>query len=75
MSDRLLAFEHHLQQQLHGQAFYHEALMNLMTSEAEPDSDTLIGAMVFQRWLSATGLELKQSMAIYRTKQLHDKRG
>ena len=45
---------------LQSQCFYHEALMNLLTSDAEPDSDTLIGAMVCQRWIRETGQQLQQ---------------
>ena len=33
----------------HSQCFYHEAMVNLLTSENEPDSDTLTGATVTQR--------------------------
>jgi hypothetical protein len=69
-SDQLLVFEQELQQQLYGQAFYHEALINLLTSEDEPESDTLIGAMVFQRWLTTTGQQLQQSIRAYRTHHL-----
>lgn len=68
--DQLLSFEQSLQQQLYGQAFYHEALMNLLTSQNEPDSDSLIGAMIFQRWLNTTGRELKHTIATYRATQL-----
>jgi len=70
INEQLSTFEHSLQQQLYGQAFYHEALMNLLTSENEPDSDSLIGAMIFQRWLNTTGRELKYAIATYRTTQL-----
>ena len=62
-SDQLLTFEQSLQQQLYGQAFYHEALMNLLTSENELDSDSLIGAMIFQRWLKQSGAEISQQLA------------
>ena len=60
--DQLFAFEHSLQQQLHSHAFYHEALMNLLTSENEPDSDLLIGAVVTQRWIRESGQSLHQQL-------------
>ena len=60
--DQLFAFEHSLQQQLHSQVFYHEALMNLLTSENEPDSDILIGAMITHRWLRESGQALHQQL-------------
>ena len=34
--------------------FYHDALMSMLTSENEPNSDILLGAMATQRWLRAS---------------------
>ena len=40
----------------HAQHFYHDALMYMLTSENEPDSDSLIGAMIISRWLHTDAL-------------------
>jgi len=66
INEQLSTLEHSLQQHLYGQAFYHEALMNLLTQEHQPDSDTLIGATIFQRWLTTSGQQLKQCIVNYR---------
>ena len=46
----------------HSQCFYHEAMVNLLTSENEPDSDTLAGAMVTQRWLQDSTQDILNHM-------------
>ena len=51
----LLDLQQSLQPTLYSQCFYHEAMMNLLTSQDEPESDILIGAMVTQRWLRESG--------------------
>jgi hypothetical protein len=67
--EQLAGVEQALQPLLYSQCFYHEALMNLLTSENEPDSDTLIGAMIVQRWIRTTGQQLQQRIMDYRAQQ------
>lgn len=62
LSEKLFSLEQQLQQLLQKNAFYQEALFNLIISENEPDSDTLIGALMTQRWISVTGLELRRAL-------------
>ena len=60
---QLTNIEQHLHPLLYSQSFYNEAMMNLLTSENEPDSDILIGAMVTQRWLRQEGNQLSKQLA------------
>ncbi len=53
--NQLVTFDDRLFSLLKSQCFYHEAMLNLLTSQDEPDSDTLIGAIVIQRWLRESG--------------------
>ena len=64
--EQLLGVERLLQPLLHSQTFYHEALMNLLTSPDEPGSDTLIGALGFQRWIHHSGQQLHKTLITYR---------
>ena len=55
ISAQVLVCEQGLQQQWYGQVFYQEAMLNLLTSPDEPESEVLIGAVITQRWLRASG--------------------
>ena len=69
--EQLVGLERVLSPLLYGQCFYHDALINLLTSPNEPDPDTLIGAVVFQRWIRNYGREVQQTLITYRTKHLN----
>ena len=62
-SDQLMALEQDLDAMLYSQAFYHESMINLLTSENEPDSDSLIGAMMIKRWLRQSGQRLQHQLS------------
>ena len=66
LEGQLQALEQGLQQRLYSQCFHHEAMMGLLTSENEPDSDALIGAMVTQRWLQQSGHQLAKQLTTIR---------
>ena len=63
---QLATLEKLLQPVLKGQCYHHDALMNLLTSPDESNSDTLIGAMLFQRWLWQSGRDLQKALTTYR---------